>query len=53
VPPGTAALAPGPGGGFDALAVSGSKLTVWRLDQGATAWTRTQVINVPIEYGSS
>ena len=53
VPPGTAALAPGPGGGFDALAVSGSKLTVWRLDQGATAWTRAQVINVPIEYGSS
>ena len=53
VPPGTAALAPGPGGGFDALAVSGSKLTVWRLDQGAAAWTRTQVINVPIEYGSS
>ena len=53
VPPGTAALGPGPGGGFDALAVSGSKLTVWRLYQGATAWTRTQVINVPIEYGSS
>jgi hypothetical protein len=53
VPPGTAALAPGPGGGFDALAVSGSNLTVWQLDQGATAWTRAQVINVPIEYGSS
>ena len=53
VPPGTAALAPGPSGGFDALAVSGSKLTIWRLDQVATAWTRTQVINVPIEYGSS
>ena len=53
VPPGTAVLAPGPGGGFDALASSGSKLTVWRLEQGATAWARTQVINVPIEYGSS
>lgn len=53
VPPGTAALAPGPGGGFDALAVSGSKLTVWRLSPGTSAWTRTQVINVPIEYGSS
>ena len=53
VPPGTAALAPGPGGGFDALAVSGSKLTVWRLRQGTTAWTTTQVITVPIEYGSS
>lgn len=53
VPPGTAALAPGPGDGFDALAVSGSKLTVWRLSPGTTAWTTTQVINVPIEYGSS
>ncbi len=53
VPPGTAALAPDPGGGFDALAVSGSKLTVWRLGQGTTAWTTTQVITVPIEYGSS
>lgn len=53
VPPGTAALAPGPGDGFDALAVSGSKLTVWRLSPGTTAWAKTQVINVPIEYGSS
>ena len=53
VPPGTAALAPDTGGGFDALAVSGSKLTVWRLGQGTTAWTTTQVITVPIEYGSS
>jgi hypothetical protein len=53
VPPGTAALAPGTGGGFDALAVSGSKLTVWRLSPGATGWTTAQVINVPIEYGSS
>ena len=53
VPPGTAALAPSPGGGFDALAVSGSKLTVWRLDQGASAWARTQAITVPIQYGSS
>ena len=53
VPPGTAALAPGPDGGFDALAVSGSKLTIWQLSPGATGWTTTQVINVPIEYGSS
>lgn len=53
VPPGTAVLAANLGGGFDALAVSGSKLTVWRLSKGATSWTTTQVINVPIEYGSS
>jgi len=53
VPPGTAALAPGTGGGYDALAASGSRLTVWRLTQAAAAWTKVQVINVPIEYGSS
>ena len=51
VPPGTATLAPGPGSGYDALAVSGSDLTVWRL--GAGAWRKAQVINVPITYGSS
>ncbi len=50
VPAGTATLASGPGG-YDALAVSGSRLTVWRL--AATAWAKIQVINVPIEYGSS
>ena len=52
VPAHTATLAPGPtAGSFDALAVSGSRLTVWRLDAGA--WAKVQVINVPIEYGSS
>jgi hypothetical protein len=50
-PPGTATLAPGTGGGYDALAVSGSKLTVWRLAQGA--WAKVQLITVPIVYGSS
>ena len=50
VPAGTATLAPGTGG-YDALAVSGSRLTVWRL--AAAAWAKVQVINVPIEYGSS
>jgi hypothetical protein len=51
VPPGAATLAAGPGGGYDALAVSGSVLTVWRL--GAGAWVKAQVIDVPINYGSS
>jgi hypothetical protein len=50
VPGGTATLAPGPDG-YDALAVAGARLTVWRL--AATAWARVQVINVPITYGSS
>jgi hypothetical protein len=52
LPAGVAALAPGPSaGGYDALAVSGARLTVWRL--AGTAWAKVQVINVPIQYGSS
>jgi hypothetical protein len=51
VPAGTATLAPEPGGGWDALAVSGSELTVWRLAHGT--WAQVQLIKVPIEYGSS
>ena len=50
-PPGTATLAPGTGGAYDALAVSGAKLTIWRLAQGA--WAKVQQITVPIVYGSS
>jgi hypothetical protein len=38
---------------MDALAVSGGKLTVWRLAGAATAWSTVQAINVPIQYGSS
>ena len=37
--------------GYDALAVSGSVLTVWRL--ASTGWAKVQVIHVPIVYGSS
>jgi hypothetical protein len=54
LPAGTATLAPGPGPGtFDALAVSGARLTVWRLAQAGTSWAKVQAINVPISYGSS
>jgi hypothetical protein len=53
LPPGTATLAPGPGGAADALAVHRGTLTVWRLAPGGAAWARTQAINVPILYGSS
>jgi hypothetical protein len=53
LPAGTATLAPGAGGGYDALAVSGSRLTVWQLAKAASSWTKVQVINVPIQYGSS
>jgi hypothetical protein len=49
---GTATLAPESGSpAYDALAVAGSRLTVWRLAAGA--WAQVQVINVPITYGSS
>jgi hypothetical protein len=51
VPPGTGTLAPGAGGSFDALAVAGSRLTVWRLAQGA--WAKVQQVTVPVQFGSS
>jgi hypothetical protein len=49
----TSVLASGPGNAVDALAVSGSTLTVWQLDRGATIWKRAQTLSVPIQYGSS
>ncbi len=51
-PRGTAALAPVADGTFDALAVSGATLTVFRLGAGGV-WRQDQVLNVPIQYGSS
>ena len=53
LPPGTATLAPGPGGAADALAVRGGTLTIWQHAPGSTTWAKIQVINVPIPYGSS
>lgn len=53
LPPGTAALAPGPGGAADALAVDRSTLTIWQHAAGGTTWAKIQVISVPIPYGSS
>ena len=49
----TSVLASGPGGSVDALAVSGTRLTVWQLDRGATIWAKAQTMSVPIQYGSS
>jgi hypothetical protein len=49
----TSVLASGPGNSLDALAVSGATLTVWQLDRGATLWTKTQTLGVPVQYGSS
>jgi len=52
-PAGTSVLAALPGGALDALVVAGAKLTVFRYPGPAGAWTQTQVIQVPIQYGSS
>ena len=49
----TSVLASGPGTAIDALAVSGSTLTVWQLDHGSTVWAKAQTISVPIQLGSS
>jgi hypothetical protein len=51
-PPGTAALAAGPGDALEALAVAGGNLTVYRLSP-AGAWGKAQALTVPIQYGSS
>jgi hypothetical protein len=52
-PPGTAGLTLGSSGQVDALVTDGTKLTDWRLDVHATAWHIAQIINVPIQFGSS
>ncbi|HEX5299559.1 MAG TPA: hypothetical protein VFW50_21445 [Streptosporangiaceae bacterium] len=51
VPAGTQVLAPGAGGGYEALAVDRARLAVWRLERGS--WVRVQQLTVPIQYGSS
>jgi hypothetical protein len=53
LPAGTATLAPGPAGGFDALAVHRTRLTIWQLGPATTAWRATQAMNVPVQFGSS
>ena len=53
LPPGTATLAPSPSGGWDALAVHGTQLTIWQAAPGARAWDREQIIKVPVQFGSS
>ena len=53
LPSETATLAPGPAGGWDALAVHSTRLAIWRLAARASAWAPAQTINVPIQFGSS
>jgi hypothetical protein len=40
-------------GTVDALAADGGTLTAWQLRDGSVTWSKTQTINVPIQYGSS
>ncbi len=53
LPAGTATLAPGSTGGWDALTVHRARLTIWQLAPGARTWATAQAINVPIQFGSS
>lgn len=53
LPPGTQALAVSAAGRAEALASRASVLTVWQAGPAPAAWARQQVINVPIQYGSS
>ena len=54
LPPGrTVVLALPAAGTTDALAAVGNSLTAWQLGPDSAAWTRTQAIKVPIQYGSS
>jgi hypothetical protein len=53
VPARTSVLASGPNGAIDALAVSGDRMTVWRLAPEATVWSKVQTISVPVQSGSS
>jgi len=43
----------GPGDTVQALVVDDTVFTDWELSQGATSWREAQVINVPIQFGSS
>jgi hypothetical protein len=51
LPAGTAVVAGSPSGQFSALVPAGSTLTVDVLSGGT--WSRSQVLTVPIQYGSS
>lgn len=52
-PDGGITLAAAPGGGFEALSARAGQLSVWALSSSGSGWSRSQVINVAIPYGSS
>jgi len=52
-PAGTATVAFGPGRAAEALAARGSRMTVWSLAPGSRKWSEREVMDVPVQYGSS
>jgi hypothetical protein len=40
-------------GRIDAVTVQSSTLIDYTLDQSSATWVRSQVVHVPIQYGSS
>ena len=52
-PAGTQTVAFGPGASIDALVATGTRFSAWSLPAGSTTWAEDQVMNVPIQYGSS
>jgi hypothetical protein len=52
-PPGTETVAFGGGVPAEALAATATVLTVWSLARGRDGWAKSQVIHVPIQFGSS
>jgi hypothetical protein len=52
-PAGTQTLVFGATGKVDALSVDRTTFTDWSLPDSSGSWTRAQVIDVPIEFGSS
>jgi len=52
-PSSTSTVAFGSAGAVDALAVDDTTFTDWRLVPGSVRWTKVQVMNVPIQFGSS
>jgi hypothetical protein len=53
LPAGVATLAPGSGGGVEALTVERSTMRAWRLSGGVAGWSEFQQVRVSIPYGSS
>jgi len=52
-PPGTTTVAFGAGEPAAALVAGATVATIWSLGSASSTWVRSQVIQVPIQYGSS